>query len=333
MKKQLEKKIVINLTLKQLIEFNIHLGYNKEQTVFLASWMFECWRDNVFIFNLYKTYLNLKNAINAIKAMVRYRRQIWFITLNIFYGPLLSRYAIICGEPYNTYAWIGGTISNYKRIIGWHKLLLALIKKNRFSFRYMDKRQIISFYGLINYRRKAPGLCFMPTVLDNVMAVDECVLKNIASIVIVDSNTVSADVSIPLPSNSKSKISVNFFIYFFSRLIYNRKIFSILYWKRRLLFSRKFELLKKKFILLNFLKKQKFKRFDYFKSLQKFRSFIKQIRTYHKIRVDFQLTVKTLFTTNDTIFSVSSLNIFNDFKNFEVESEKDHRKLIFYKKF
>jgi ribosomal protein S2 len=125
----MENKFIINLTFKQLFYFGIHVGHLRKNSCFLAGWIFYGWRNNIFIINLFRTMILIKMGIKLVKSTIRISRPFWFASLSKIYGPLISRYATLAGEPFNIYQWIGGNLTNSKLILGWLSILLYLLKK------------------------------------------------------------------------------------------------------------------------------------------------------------------------------------------------------------
>jgi ribosomal protein S2 len=150
-------QVTIRLTLKQLIYVGIHLGHLKRNSRFLSSWLFFGWRHNIFIIDLVKTLLLAKMSLLAVKKVIRYGRPFWFVTMNTIHGPLLARYASICGEPYNVFWWIGGTLTNLKMILDWNVLLINLMKRQQYLFRHQDKKRLMYLFGFLKQRTYEKG--------------------------------------------------------------------------------------------------------------------------------------------------------------------------------
>lgn len=141
------KIFFIPLRAEQLIFFGIHLGHTRKISHFLAGWFFYNWRSNIFIINLVKTFIFIKFGLKMATTVAKGCRPFWFVTMNEHYAPFLVRYAHICGEPYNVYEWIGGTLSNYKMILGWLSLLLYILNQQKYKLRSMDKRNLVRLLG------------------------------------------------------------------------------------------------------------------------------------------------------------------------------------------
>ncbi len=138
---------VVRLTVQQMIFLGIHIGHHKKNSIFLSSWLFYGWRNNFFIINLIKTFLVSRLALNVIKKLIRYIRPFWFVTMSQNQGPLIGRYASICGEPFNVFWWISGSLTNLKMVLDWSLLLFNFVKKDNFLFRHQDRKKLMYLFG------------------------------------------------------------------------------------------------------------------------------------------------------------------------------------------
>jgi len=97
-----------------------------------------------------------------------------------------------------------------------------------YNFTHHDKKDLSSLIGYIFNRKRIPGALFLPSVKDCEAVSDEFASANIATIGVVDSNTLSWSVSIPIPGNDDSYQCINFYCFLFSKQIMAAKI-SFLY--------------------------------------------------------------------------------------------------------
>jgi len=151
-------------------------------------------------------------CIRYITRIIKIKRNIWYVTQNKVFSPVLSRYAIISGECFNVYYWIPGTLSNIKRVLGWHFLLVKLLKMKKYKFRHQDNKKFMSFVGFLLKFKRIPACGFIPIVFESLIALDEFASTIIPSISITDSNFNSIDVMIPLAGNDESMVCLNFFL-------------------------------------------------------------------------------------------------------------------------
>jgi len=219
---------VILLSFRQLTYFGVHVGHDKTNYMFLSSWIFLGWYKNIFIINLYKTYLNLRHAINLFVNVARKRKPLVYVCVRSVFGPLVARYAFICGESFNIYWWIFGSLTNFKKMLGWNRLLVRLMLRNKHKLRFKDKKRLASYFGLVLSRRRIPRAGFVASVLDNLGPVDEFIRAITPCVGIVDSNVPSWNLLLPVPGNDDSLICVNFYCYLLSRAILVGKLRRVL---------------------------------------------------------------------------------------------------------
>jgi len=227
-------KPVILLSFKQLCFFGVHVGHNISNYVFLSSWIFLGWYKNIFIINLYKTFLNLRFAVSLFNKCAIKRRPVIFVCIRSVFGPLVARYGFACGEVFNIYWWIFGTLTNFYRILGWNQLLVRLMMKDKYKLRFKDKKRLASFFGLVMHRRRLPAAGFVTSVLDNLGPVDEFLSARLPCVGIVDSNVPSWNILMPVPGNDDSAICVNFYCYLIARSLLAGKVLFVSNWRRKI---------------------------------------------------------------------------------------------------
>lgn len=226
-------KPVILLSFRQLCYFGIHIGHDSSNYLFLSSWIFLGWHKNIFIINLYKTFLSLRFAVNLFSSAASRRRPVVFVCIRSVFGPLVARYGFVCGEVFNIYWWIFGTLTNFYRILGWNQLLVKLMMRNKYKLRFKDKKRLASFFGLVVHRRRLPAAGFVTSVLDNLGPVDEFLAARLPCVGIVDSNVPSWNLLMPVPGNDDSSICVNFYCYLLSRSLLSGKVSFVINWKKK----------------------------------------------------------------------------------------------------
>lgn len=203
--------------------------------IFLSSWIFLGWYKNIFIINMYKTFLNLRFAIGLFSQCALRRRPVVFVCIRSVFGPLVARYGFACGEVFNIYWWIFGTLTNFYRILGWNQLLVRLMMKDKYKLRFRDKKRLASFFGLVMHRHRLPAAGFVTSVLDNLGPVDEFLSARLPCVGIVDSNVPSWNILMPIPGNDDSSICVNFYCYLLSRSLLSGKIYFVYNWNRKII--------------------------------------------------------------------------------------------------
>lgn len=222
---------VIFLQFRQLVIFGVHIGHDYKNVFFLSSWIFYSWYKNLFIINLYKTFLNFRFGLLLFYKCASMHRPVWFVSIRSRFSSMISCYAYVSGEVFSTYWWVNGSATNFYRIVGWNQLIARLMMLNKHYLRFKDKKKMARFYGLIDHRKRLPGGAFTPTVLNNLAAVEEFTAAHLPCVGIVDSNVPSTAIMIPVPGNDDSYVCVNFYCYMLSRSLLAAKVNFVYMWK------------------------------------------------------------------------------------------------------
>ena len=209
----------IKLTFVQMYNLGIHLGHSFHVSKFLSFWIYGGWRSSLFIINLVKTRILLKNIIDVIQSATLFLRPIWFVNLNQRVGPYITRYAVLSGEPYVSYYWVNGTLTNYIAIFGWYMALYKLLISSKYKLRHRDKYKLLSYFGFLSHRRRYPALGFVTSTLVSWRAVNEFWSMSIPCAAVVDSNVLSWNISLPIPGNDDSLLCLNYYCYILTRNI------------------------------------------------------------------------------------------------------------------
>ena len=222
----------IKLTFVQMYNLGIHLGHTLELSKFLSYWVYGGWRSNLFIINLVKTRVILKATIGTIQGAVLSSKPIWFINLNKKTGGFIPKYAIIAGEPYCIYNWISGSLTNYRFIFSWYKMIHHFLKTEKYKFRHRDKLKMLGYFGFLNHRSRFPAMGFVTSTVPSWKSISEFWVISIPCAAICDSNTLSWNVSLPIAGNDESVICLNYYCFLVSRNIIYSKIWNILRFKK-----------------------------------------------------------------------------------------------------
>lgn len=206
----------VKLTFIQMYNIGIHLGHTLELSKFLSYWVYGGWRYNLFIINLVKTRVILRTMIETIQGAVDNYKPIWFINLDKRRGTFINKYAVLVGEPYNSYYWICGSLTNYQSIFNWYDILYWLVNTKKFRMRHRDKLKLLGYFGFLNHRWRFPGMGFISSTIASWQAVSEFWTIAIPCAAVVDSNTLSWNVSLPIAGNDDSLVCLNYYCYLVS---------------------------------------------------------------------------------------------------------------------
>jgi len=222
----------IKLTFVQMYNLGIHLGHTLKLSKFLSYWVYGGWRSNLFIINLVKTRVILKAMISTIEGAVMACKPIWFINIDKKTGGFINRYAIISGEPFCSHSWISGSLTNYRFIFNWYSMLYDFAKSERYKFRHKDKIKMLGYFGFLNHRSRFPAMGFVTSTISSWKAISEFWVISIPCAAVVDSNTLSWNVSLPIAGNDESLICLNYYCFLVSRNIIYAKMWNVLRFRK-----------------------------------------------------------------------------------------------------
>jgi ribosomal protein S2 len=60
--------------------------------------------------------IGIKVGLKLVKKVVSLKLSFLFVSMNKIFAPYIARYALLCGEPYNIYFWVSGSLSNFRYV-------------------------------------------------------------------------------------------------------------------------------------------------------------------------------------------------------------------------
>lgn len=217
----------------------MHIGHVYSNTNFFSAWMIFGGRKNNVIFDLILSLFLFKQSLFIVKKSIKMHCPVLFVNYNILFSTIVSRYSYISGEIFSSYKWINGFLTNFKKIIRYNNFNYKLIMKDKYIFRNIDKLNFSKFYGFVFNKRRLPFSIIITSLNKAYFVINEASNLLIPSISIVDSNSFAFNVFIPIPGNDTSFKCVNFYNYFFSKMIIIQKISNILKFKNLKDFDKK----------------------------------------------------------------------------------------------
>jgi hypothetical protein len=91
---------------------------------------------------------------------------------------------------------------------------------------------MLNFFGFLNHRGRFPGMGFVTSTLVSWNSISEFWVITIPCAAVVDSNTLSWNVSLPIAGNDESLICLNYYCFLVSRNIIYYKVWNIIRFKR-----------------------------------------------------------------------------------------------------
>jgi len=152
---------------------------------------------------------------------------IWFLNLANLSGIIVRTQAKLCGEFSVTNIWINGLITNYVSVFN------TFLKLRNMAFKsYSAKiRKVYDIYKDWYFTRLTwPRATFISNVNSSYNAAKESYRLRIPCLGIVDTDTYTHVVSIPIPGNDESNDCMFFYNDLVSQFILSRKFLNIMLW-------------------------------------------------------------------------------------------------------
>jgi small subunit ribosomal protein S2 len=176
---------MIKFSLKQLFNFNIHVGHAVNRWNPKAAAYLYGMRNNIHIINLENTLYMLRRALFFISDVIQARGNLLVVNLKVGSYKYLELRLKKFSQFFVNVKYIGGLLTNFKNVKGKYNSLLLM------------------------YR--LPSVVFVSNLANCVSLVQECKRLNIPLVGITDSNYDPAYFDYPIPGNTESLIATRFY--------------------------------------------------------------------------------------------------------------------------
>jgi len=209
-----------NLSMMNMLKMGVHFGHKKAKKHPKMDEYIFTMRNGINIFDLSKTISHLNEATRYVKEIISNNGVILFVGTKRQAKNVVQEAAEKCGMPYVTERWLGGTFTNFEKIVTSIKRLETMVeqkesgeleKKYNKKERLEIDREIIRLekkFGGIKNMKKLPEAIFLVDIKEDQTAVIEASSKNIPIIAVVDTNTDPSKISYPIPANDDAVGSI-----------------------------------------------------------------------------------------------------------------------------
>jgi len=185
---------MIKFSIKQMFNFNVHLGYmHNRWNPKCAPYLYGI-RNNLHIINLENSFYMLKRSIFFISEIIKSRGNLLLINLRL--GSY--KYNALRSKKFGQFSimnkYTGGLLTNFKNVKCKHKSLHRM--------------------------RRLPSVVFVSNLNNCLNIIQECQRLNIPLMGIVDSNINPEYFTYPIPGNSESLISNKFYYSLIFKAVY-----------------------------------------------------------------------------------------------------------------
>jgi small subunit ribosomal protein S2 len=180
-------------------------------------------KEGVHIFDLEKTALGLKKAMEFIRDLTAAKKKIVFVGTKRQAAQIVKETAQENNIPFVNMRWLGGTITNWDQIKSRINRLIDLeAKKQKGDFKQYTKKENVlidreidklnRFVGGLRTMTDLPDALFVVDVKKEIAAVKEAKKKGIPVVAIVDSNAEPDLVDYIIPANDDAVRSIKLIV-------------------------------------------------------------------------------------------------------------------------
>ena len=200
------------VTMKQLLESGAHFGHQtKRWNPKMKKYIFGS-RNGIYIIDLQKTLLRMKEAYEFIRGVVSQEEQVLFVGTKRQAQETVTAEAQRCNMPYVTQRWWGGMLTNFvtiRRSINRLKRLESLLtgdggeglSKKEILKLDKQRQRLEKFLGGIKNLEKLPVAVFIIDPHKEMIALHEATRLGIPIVAVVDTNCNPEQVDYVIPSN------------------------------------------------------------------------------------------------------------------------------------
>lgn len=212
---------LVEFTLLQMLQHNVQLGAATRFSLLSSHWFIFGARQRFAIINLSQTVLHFRYFLDLIKYSIAGRRHILLVNERRFATMAVADVAESVGEAYVMGRWVGGSITNFRKL--WLMYHRVLKKKDSQSLSRFQVNLKSSLQGLA-VLKSLPSVIFFNSVKSSYWATGEAYALHIPSAGITDTDAIPNSVLYPIPGNDDAFGSVYFLNKLVAKLILITKI-------------------------------------------------------------------------------------------------------------
>ncbi|MEL7535516.1 MAG: 30S ribosomal protein S2 [Pseudomonadota bacterium] len=211
-----------DVTMRQMLEAGVHFGH---QTRYwnpkMAPFIFGE-RNKIHIINLERSLPMALEASQFVKNLVANNGRVLFVGTKRSARDAIATQAQRCGQPFVSYRWLGGMLTNYKTIRQSIKRLEALEQMAEDgTFDQLTKKEVLGLnrekqklersLGGIKAMSGLPDALFVVDVNHEDIAVKEATTLGIPVIAVVDTNCSPEGIAYVIPGNDDAMRAIQLY--------------------------------------------------------------------------------------------------------------------------
>lgn len=191
-------------------------------------------KNDINIFDLEKTKAKLEEAMEFLTNVIAGGNDILFVGTRKQAKKIIEAAAKICGMPYVTERWLGGTFTNFSVISIRTKYLrdgLEKMEKGEYAkytkFERMKKAEELERMekrmGGIKNMQKLPSAIFVSSIIEDNLAIKEAQNLKIPIVALADSNTNPTGIDYLIPANEDAVSSLRLLLAYATKAVLEGK--------------------------------------------------------------------------------------------------------------
>lgn len=204
---------------EDMVKAGMHFG--RKKTVFhpgMQPFVYTL-KENIYILDLIKTREGILKAVDFLKKSIADNKIILFVGLTKQSAEAIKTTAEALNMPYVINRWLGGTLTNFKTIIGRVKYLEDLegkqaegeFEKYTKKERILKEREIAALrqkFGGIRKLIKIPDIIFVSSLKESQLPVREAKRVGVKVVGVVNTDSDPKQIDFPITANDNSKKSI-----------------------------------------------------------------------------------------------------------------------------
>lgn len=201
------RRSYVEFTLLQLLQHNVQLGAAAKFSLLSSHWFIYGVRQRFTIINLSQTIVNFRYFLEIVRAIARSRRHALLVNERHFATTITRDVAQSVGEAYIIGRWVGGSLTNFKRI--WRMYRRVLRGK---ELSQLPRARLILQKSLVGLSvlKSLPAVVFFNSARASFWGSGETYALHIPAAALADTDSYPHSLLYPVPGNDDSFGSVLF---------------------------------------------------------------------------------------------------------------------------
>ena len=224
----------LEVNVEEMFKSGVHFGHHKSRRNPKMNQYIFATKNNINIIDLEKTKNKLEEAMNFLSQVVSEGKEVLFVGTKKQAKRIIKAAADECGMPSVTERWIGGTFTNFPVISARAKYLregLEKMEKGEYAkytkFEQMKKAEELERLerkmGGIKNMNNLPKAIFVASVIEDSLAIDEAIVKNIPIVALADTNINPAGIDYLIPANEDAVSSLKLMVSYIVKAVLEGK--------------------------------------------------------------------------------------------------------------